>query len=122
MGVSAVRYASIRVENGRLAEYEQMIIDSTLRAGEGSIRGGERCEACGGAVQLTLQPLFLRVLQDDGPIIARLAESPAVHLVREDLARELQAQNVDVDMVDTFFDGELPPAAGLTFGGVGWNE
>jgi hypothetical protein len=122
MGVSAVRYASIRVENGTLAEYEQMIIDSTLRAGEGSIRGGERCEACGGAVQLTLQPLFLRVLQDDGPIIARLAESPAVHLVREDLARELQAQNVDVDMVDTFFDGELPPAAGLTFGGVGWKE
>src|SRR5215831_295890 len=41
-----------------------------VRIGRGSIRGGIECDACGGHVHLALNPIFLKPIDSDGPMIA----------------------------------------------------
>lgn len=102
----APRYESIRDEDGAALAYQQVILVDTLSAGPQSIRGGETCDECGGYVQLSLDPLFVRRPTGDEPVLACLRESLAVILVREDLARALETAKLDVDLTPVFFDGE----------------
>ena len=117
MAPPGVRYARVRNRKSRDLPYWQIIVNNHLRVGEGSITGGTGCDECGGFVQLELEPLFLRRIPDEGPVIATLLESKYICLVREDLAAAIRAAGLDVDLVPTYYDGESLPDPGPTFPG-----
>jgi hypothetical protein len=119
---SAVKYVAVKTEGGESIDYEQAIVKQGIHAGETSIRGGSFCETCGGSVQLKLEPLFLRRIEDEGPAIAHLTESPAICLMRKDLADAVRSAGLDIDLVATYYDGESLPKPGPTFPGEDWGE
>jgi len=118
------RYEPILSEDGKALVHQQVLLAAALRVGRESIRGGEACEECGGYVQLSLEPLFLRRPVGGEPVLAYLLESPAVILVREDLARALEAAKLDVELAPVLFEGEKEPATTLpTFDkGSDWSD
>ena len=118
------RYEPILTEDGTALAHKQVLLAHTLRVGRQSIRGGETCEECGGYVQLSLEPLFLRRPVGGEPVLAYLLESPAVILVREDLARALEAAKVDIELSPVLFEGEDAPGVALpTFdNGSDWSD
>ena len=118
MAPQGVRYAQVRDRNGRELPYWQLIVSNRLRAGYASIGDEPGCDECGkGFVTLNLQPLFLRRIPDEGPVIATLLESPYIWLVREDLAAAIRAAKLVVDLTPTLYDGESLPDPGPTFPG-----
>lgn len=98
------RYSDVCNENGEVLSFCQVLLDKVVFAGRESILGGEQCEACGGYVQLSLDPLFLKQPTDDWPKLARLFESPGVIVVRDDLGLAFKNAGLDVEMTPVFFE------------------
>jgi len=118
----AARYVPVRGRDGEALPYDQVIVRDRVRIGRGSIRGGVECDACGGDVQLTLNPIFLTPIESDGPMIAGVLESPFICVVREDLADAIASARLEVTLVPTLFDGESLPDPGPTFPGHDWSD
>lgn len=93
-------------ENEKKIQYDQIIIDDTVRIGKNSIKSGSPCKNCGIGARLSLQPLFIQKPVSIFPLIARVLESSSVYVIREDLAIEIRNSVLNVELVETFFDNE----------------
>src|SRR5262249_50725752 len=112
-----VSYAAVRDQDGVQIPYWQVFVQHQLRAGEGSRRRSVFSPEAGRYVGLEVKPLFLARVPGDEPVVATLAESEYICLVRKDRADAISAAKLDVRLEPTFFDGETPPDPGETFPG-----
>jgi hypothetical protein len=114
-------YAQLVNEAKRPIDYHQVFAYEVLRVGRQSVLGGTPCAECGGFVQLNLKPLYLKRV-NEGPALATLLESPAVVLIREDVAKQAAQSGIDWELEPTLFDDETPPAVQPTFDGDDWTN
>jgi hypothetical protein len=114
-------YAQLVDETKRSIDYHQVSVCDVLRVGRQSVLGGTSCVECGGFVQLNLKPLYLKRV-NEGPALATLLESPAVVLIREDVAEQAAQSGIEWDLESTLFDDETPLAVRPTFDGDDWTD
>lgn len=120
---SSVRFEEVQLEDGTLFSYRQVILCETLSAGQESIVVPVQCTLCGGKCRLNLNPVFLKRPNTPGPLVAKLAESHHVILVREDLADLMLSSGLDIKFKPAYFEGEALPPAGPTFlDGTDWSD
>jgi hypothetical protein len=66
--------------------------------------------------------MFLRKIEEGGPIIANVLESESLCVIREDLADAIVSAQLDVCLLPAYYDGEVLPDPGPTFPGRDWSD
>lgn len=118
-------YRQIRLRNGSIPPYHQVLLSATLTVGRESFEGS-RCEVCNRGLKgarLVLEPLFIKEPQPPFPCLATLDLSPTVILVRADIADSLSQSGLNLHFQNVFFEGEQLPPRGPTFtDGTDWSD